>query len=510
MTDDGMLFPGERPRAATGIPPGGRTVAAVDLGSNSFHMLVARAEEGRIHVVDRLRDRVQFGAGLDGKQRIKRKAAQAALDALGRFGQRLRDVPSDAIRAVGTNTFRRARNAEEFLREAHEALGHPIEIISGREEARLVYQGVAHAQVQAPATRRLVIDIGGGSTECIVGEGLDVLESDSLHMGCVTYTMRFFPDGEITRSRLAEARTAAGVELHGIRRRYRTLGWDVAMGSSGTINAIEHLLRAGDNAASGITPKGLKGLRKDLRSAGHVTKLALPGLSPERASVLAGGVAVLSAAFDQFGIEEMHASPAALREGLLWDLIGRIQCDDLRDHTVRHFQRRFQVDLEQAARIERVALGLLDQVAEQWDLGDPDARKLLSWAARVHELGLSLARSGYHKHGAYLLRHADMPGFSQSDQENVAALVESHRQKVRVAPESSPRLMRLCVLLRVACRLNRSRTDRAPITIEAEGNPKGLTLSFPPDWLDGNPLTWADLADEATRLHDAGIALVCR
>jgi len=503
----GMLFKGVERRSRGGLPPEGRTIAAVDLGSNSFHMVVARVEGGGIHVMDRLRERVQLAAGIDKKGRLRKKAADRAIECLERFGQRLRHVPTDAVRAVGTNTFRRVQRGAAFLERAGDALGHPIEVVSGKEEARLVYQGVSRAQVRDAGTRLLVVDIGGGSTECIVGEGHEVLESDSLYMGCVSYSLRFFPDGAITRETLAEARTAAGLELDPIRRRFRALGWEVALGSSGTINAVERVLAANGLGEESITPRGLKKLRKAMRTAGHVDKLALEGLSPERAAVFAGGVAILSAVFDQFGVERMAASSAALREGLLWDLIGRIQCDDLRDNTIRHFQRRFQVDQEQAACVERAALGLLDQVGRDWDLADPMARKHLAWAARVHELGLAIARSGYHKHGAYLIRHADMPGFSKEDQEFVAGLVENHRRKLRVAPEFPRRSLRLAALLRLACRLNRSRSSERPSRPLARARDKRLELEFPEDWLHLNPLTWADLADEARRLAPAGIEL---
>lgn len=494
----------------------GRTVAAVDLGSNSFHMVVARWAGGRLHVVDKLRERVALAEGLDAKRRLSGEAQERAIACLERFGQRLAEMPADSVRAVGTNTIRSMRKGREFLTRAQEALGHDIDVIPGREEARLIYQGVAHDILHGVGEiegRRLVVDIGGGSTECVLGERLDVLECDSLFMGCVSFTQRFFRGGKLSRGRMDRARIAARRELEPIRRRYRTIGWDHAIGASGTIRAVERILVALGWTQRHIRADDLRRLRKQIQSSGKIESLDLPGLSEERRLVIAGGVAVLSGVFDSFGIEEMETSDNALREGLLYDLLGRIHHEDLRDHTVRRFQERTHVDRDQATRVERVALHLLDVVGESWELADPLDRKLLAWAAQIHEGGLAIARSGYHKHGAYVVGHSDMPGFSREDQAALATIVRTHRRKLSpelfdaVAPAHRRRVLRLTVLLRLARRLCRGRGSRPPVPESVRADGDEIELTFPAGWLDHHPLTRADLDEERELLAAAGVVL---
>jgi exopolyphosphatase/guanosine-5'-triphosphate,3'-diphosphate pyrophosphatase len=487
-------------------------VAAVDLGSNSFHMVVARLVHGQLQFVDRLRDRVALAAGLDADHRLAPEARDRALASLQRFGQRLRDFPPGTVRAVGTNTLRQARDSAAFMAQASELLGHPIEIISGREEARLVYLGVAHDVEQAEG-RRLVVDIGGGSTECILGERFEPLVADSLYMGCVTWSRRFFPDGQITRDGMREAEIAARLELSSIEQRYKTVGWQAALGSSGTITAMDDILRATGSPEAGITLKGLRRIRKALLAAGHTSRVSLPGMPADRAPVLAGGLAILVAIFEGLEVAEMTAAHAALREGLLYDLLGRIRHEDVRDRTIERLQASYHVDVHHAARVERTALGLLRVVADDWGLAGPEAQRFLTWAARLHEIGLSIAYSGYQKHGAYIVENADMPGFSRDDQLLLAALIQGHRRKLLrerfkgVSPGRLPVALRLCVLLRLAVRLNRNRTAR-PLHIEALRVRKDrVELTFPPAWLDEHPLTRADLEAEATLLAPAGFEL---
>ena len=491
-------------------------MAAVDLGSNSFHMVVARWVAGRLHIVDRLRDHVALAAGLDEESRLSAGAQTRALGCLERFGQRLAEMPADAVRAVGTNTIRSMRGGDAFLAGAQQALGRPIDVISGREEARLIYLGVAHDVrhgVGALHGRRLVVDIGGGSTECVLGDSLDVTECDSLFMGCVSYTKRFFGDGKVSRGRMDRARIAARRELEPIHRHYKTIGWDHAIGASGTIRAVERILVASGWTQRHITAKGLRRLRKQLTTLGRIESFDLPELSAERRDVIAGGVAVLSAVFDSLDIEEMETSDNALREGLLYDLLGRMGHEDVRDETVRRVQERTHVDRDQAARVERVALHLLDLVAETWKLHDPLDRKLLAWAARIHEGGLAIGRSGYHKHGAYVVTHSDLPGFAREDQAVLATLIRTHRRKIHadlfepVSASRRKRVLRLAVLLRIARRLCRSRGARPPIPESVVASGETIELHFPTAWLDDHPMTRVDLDEEQALLSAAGIRL---
>ncbi|HEY3495374.1 MAG TPA: exopolyphosphatase, partial [Polyangiaceae bacterium] len=438
------------------------TVAGVDLGSNSFHMIVARVDAGQLHVVDRLRERVRLAQGLDAEKNLTPAAMERALACLNRFGQRVRDLPQGAVRAAGTNTLRQARNSAEFLERAGELLGHPIEIIAGREEARIIYLGVAHS-VPADDGRRLVIDIGGGSTECILGEGFESVATESLFMGCVSYTTRFFASGKLERDDFRRAETAAMLELRSLEYRYKTLGWQTCYGSSGTALAIAEILNGPGFGEQGVTRKGLKKLRAALCEAGHVNRLDLPGLDPDRALVLPGGLAILMAAFKSLGIEKMEPAFGALREGLLYDLLGRVGHEDVRERTIRWLAERNHVDTGHAARVERTALYCLDQVAPAWTLDRSEARHYLIWAARLHEIGLEIAHTGYHRHGAYIIENADMPGFSKDEQKMLAAIVHAHRRKFRreafatLNAGRSHVAIRLALLFRLAYCLNRSR-----------------------------------------------------
>ncbi|QDU67241.1 exopolyphosphatase [Engelhardtia mirabilis] len=486
--------------------------AAVDLGSNSFHMLIARVVDDELLIVDRLREPVRLAAGFDENNRLRRSARERALECLDRFGHRLADVPRSNVRVVGTNTLRKARNTRSFLRHAEEALRHPIEIISGQEEARLVYLGVAH-DLSDDGGRRLVVDIGGGSTECVIGRRFEPLLRDSLHMGCVSFSQRYFDNGELTRERFRAAELAAGLELQGLQESYRALGWEDAAGSSGTINSIGRIIDEAGWEGGGITYANLKNLRREMIAAGHIDQLVLPGLTPDRTPVLAGGLAILKAIFSSLRIERMQLSSFALREGLLYDLIGRIRHEDVRDRTIQRMQERYQVDRNQASRIERTAIRALRQVAAIWELDEEQAGRFLSWAAQLHEIGLALNHSGYHKHGAYLVANSDLPGFSRDDQELLAVMVRAHRRKLTkqmfaaLGPGTARKALQLTTLLRLSVLLHRSRRVEAlpPLVLRAARS--ALALDLPPGWLDAQPLARADLAVEASQLAAVGFDL---
>jgi exopolyphosphatase/guanosine-5'-triphosphate,3'-diphosphate pyrophosphatase len=388
--------------------------AAVDLGSNSFHLIVARHEHGQLQVIDRLREMVRLAAGLDDEGNLVGHARDRALDCLARFGERLSGIPREHVRALATNTLRRVRDPRPFLLLAETALGHPIEVISGHEEARLVYLGVAH-DLAASARRRLVIDIGGGSTELIVGIGDRPEILDTIAAGCVNVSDTFFANGKITRSKLKAAQTAVALELRPVRDTYRGAGWEEVVGSSGTIRAVARILHESGWASRGVTRQGLKRLRHTLEDAGKASRLELPGLSEERKAVFPGGVAVLSACFRNIEIQEMEASEYALREGALFDLIGRVRHSDPREASVAALAARYGVDMDQAERVRSTALRGFAQVSSAWGMSD-QLRQLLGWGAQLHELGLAIAHTDYHRHGAYLAQHSTLNGFSREEQ----------------------------------------------------------------------------------------------
>jgi exopolyphosphatase/guanosine-5'-triphosphate,3'-diphosphate pyrophosphatase len=487
-------------------------IAAVDLGSNSFHMIVARPTGGQFQVVDRLREPVRLGAGLDARSRLTEEARARALDCLQRFGQRLRALPHRNVRVLGTNTLRKARQAQDFIVAAEQALGHPVEVISGIEEARLIYLGVSH-DLADDGSRRLVVDIGGGSTELIVGEHYEPIRLESLYMGCVGMSVEYFPHGAINKDNMRRARVAAQRELEGIAHGYRALGWQQAVGASGTIKAVARILQEQSWSESGITAAGLKKLRKALVNAAHVDRLNLKGLSAERAPVLPGGVAVVSGIFDALDIERMEVSEGALREGALYDLLGRIGHEDVRDRTVALMAERYRVDREQALRVERTAVACLRQVDVPWGLQNEEHELILRWASRLHEVGLAVAHNQFHKHGAYLARYSDLPGFSRDQQQMLAVLIRGHRRKFpiqlcRELPDDDARVaMRLCVLLRLGALLHRSRSDQPLPDFRLRADDNALELAFPEDWLDRHALTAADLDEEARFLAAAGVDL---
>jgi exopolyphosphatase/guanosine-5'-triphosphate,3'-diphosphate pyrophosphatase len=490
----------------------GDLLAAIDIGSNSFHMVVARYVLGQLRTVDRLREMVRLAEGLDDKRGLRPDVRQRALECLSRFGQRLRDIPPHRVRAVATNTVRQLALPQAFLMPAETALGHAIEVVSGREEARLVYLGVAHAQPPKPDHLRLVIDIGGGSTECIIGAGLDALERESLQAGCVTSTRRFFPDGKLTKKRWKDALTEITGEFQQFAGVYRHLGWDEALGSSGTNKAISEICAALKLTKGAITAEALPQLRDRLLAAGHVDAIELPALSDERRPIIAGGILVLEAAFNALGLQRMAVSKAALREGVLHDMIGRGSGTDPRDASVHALMQRYGIDPVQAARVEVTALQLFERVALAWSL-DPDDRLMLAWAARLHELGLAIAHSQYQVHGAYVLEHSDIAGFSQQEQRMLAALVRTHRRRIpKSAFDALPeRLLlasrRSAALLRLAVLLHRSHEpDELPeLRLLAEG--ETLTLRLPPGWLDARPLLRSDLASETDAFVGLGVRL---
>ena len=485
-------------------------LAAVDLGSNSFHLQVGRVVEGQIYSLDSLREVVRLGGGLTSEKRIDRATQTRALETLERFGERLRGLPRNAVRAVGTNALRVAKNAPQFLRDARAALGFPIEVIAGREEARLIYLGVAHSTPPAPQRapyRRLVVDIGGGSTEFIVGQGLEPLLTESLYMGCVSFSLAYFPEGKVEKSRMKKAELAARQELSGIVREYRALGWEEAIGSSGTARALETILHENGFADEGITREGLDRLRSLLIKHERADPGRIAGLRKDRAPVLPGGVAIMLSVLDELGIEKMTVSEGALRHGVLYDLLGRVQHKDMREATVAQFMRRYHVDPAQAERVRLLALRIFDSI-EKKEEQEAD-RMLLDWAARLAEVGLSVAHAQYHKHSAYILQNADMPGFSRMEQQRLARVVLAQRGKLAKIQDEGLEGSdwTLVFALRMAALALRSRTDAKLPLMRATGDGAGYAVDLPQSWLEDNPLTASALETESDHWKSIGMRL---
>ena len=464
-------------------------IAAVDLGSNSFRLQVARVEDDHIYPLDSLKETVRLAAGLNDDKSLSEDAQERALTSLKRFGERLRGMPVDSVRAVGTNTLRVAKDSDAFLRKAQKALGFPIEVVAGQEEARLIYLGVAHG-LPLKRDRRLVVDIGGGSTECIIGRGFQPVRMESLYMGCVGFSQRYFGDGKLSAKAFKEAETAAATELETIVHDFTPDEWKDAIGSSGTARAIAEVLEAAHPSSSGITPMGMAWIKDKLISTGDLRKLDLPGLREDRKPVFAGGFAIMSAVFRQLRIEAMHTTECGLRDGVLWDMLGRIQHRDVRDTTVKQFMRRYHADHPQAMRVEKLSANLFKQLAAQHS--DPQhVYPDLAWAARLHEIGVSISYPNYHKHSAYILSNADMPGFSKMEQALLARWVLGCRGSLtKVAPliDSAEHWLPL-LALRLAVLLQRGRMVTRLGEVRLDYSGKEFVLGIDAGWLERNPLT---------------------
>lgn len=489
-----------------------KVFAAVDLGSNSFHMIVAQMDHGHLTILDRLRETVRMGAGLDEQKFLIHDAQERALDCLQRFGQRLRNMSPDGIRIVGTNTLRVAKNSRDFVVAAQQALGHRVEIIGGREEARLIYLGVANA-LEAGEENRLVVDIGGGSTEIITGKGFKSSHRESLHVGCVSLSTDIMAKGKLKKKWVKAAEMAAELAIQPVASMFRRAGWDRAIGCSGTIKSIRAAVQEQGWCDQGITYESLQKLRQALTHFDEIEQLKELGVSADRRPIFVSGLAILWAVFDLLHLDRMDVSDEALREGVLYDLIGRVQHTDVRENTVQSLLRRWAVDEAHAARVCQTAEKYFALVAHDWGLELPNGDSMLRWSALLHEIGLLISHGQYHKHGAYVVGNADLSGFSRQDQAILAALVRGHRRSfpmeifqmlndVNIEP-----VIRLCVLLRLAVLMHRDRSDSANPVIEFIAQDKNLHLRFPSGWLEQNPLTLIDLEQEARYLKPASVNL---
>ena len=469
--------------------------AAVDLGSNSFHMVIARVQDERVEIIDREKEMIQLARGVNADGHLSASAQKRALACLARFAERLRDIPRDQVRAVGTKTLRSAQHIKNFLKAAEATLGVPIQIISGFEEARLVYTGLAHS-VSDDHNQRLVIDIGGGSTELIIGKDYEPRCLESLSVGCVTFTEQFFGEtGRVTPARFHKAWLAACTEIETVRKLYLKTGWKIVYGTSGTVKAIADLVQARDGGAL-ISAEALDWLAGEVQA----NRSVLQDVPELRRSVLPAGIAILKALFDQLKIDCVHVGDAALKEGLLYDSIGRLGDQDSRFGTVKNLQEQYKVDVDHAERVAQTAVALWRQI-DGPQLPRVSRTKILKWAAQLHEIGMSISHSSHHHHGYYILRNSDLAGFGRYEQYILANLVRAQRKSLyedkfeEMDEQTMTALTPLIVCLRLAILLHRRREglDIVPGLDKQDGE---YRLKFPKKWLAAHPLTLAGLEQE--------------
>lgn len=489
----------------------GTLLAAVDLGSNSFRLEIGRFEHGHIQRVEYLKETVRQGGGLDEERNLSLEAMQRGWDCLARFAERLAGFQRAHVRGVATQTLREAANRDVFLERAREILGFPIDVISGPEEARLIYQGVVHLLPQSDE-RRLVIDIGGRSTELILGQGYRSEQLASYRVGSVNWSMQFFASGRLSASAFHAAEVAARAVLDEALLRFKPGTWDMAYGSSGTVGAVSDVLSAAGWPAGEITAEGLDWLRDRLVQAGSVDKIRGVGIKEERRDVIGGGLSVLRALFSLFKLKSLSAAQGALRQGVLFDLIDREDANtDARSSTVERLARRFAVDEEQAARVTRTALTLYRQLIGPARGAEAERRlRKLGWAARLHEIGTAISHSSYHRHGSYILDHAEAPGFAEPELHHMSQLVLGHRGKLRKLdvdlrdPETVQPL--LCLRLAVILCHARRAPDLRGMALAPKARGLGYVLHTRAGWAQAYPQSAHLLDEEAAQWRQAGAA----
>ncbi|HCT7942293.1 exopolyphosphatase [Raoultella ornithinolytica] len=476
--------------------------AAVDLGSNSFHMVIARVVDGAMQIIGRLKQRVHLADGLDENSVLSDEAIARGLNCLSLFAERLQGFSPSSVCIVGTHTLRQAANAAEFLKRAEKVIPYPIEIISGNEEARLIFMGVEHTQPERG--RKLVIDIGGGSTELVIGEDFEPRLVESRRMGCVSFSQIYFPGGTINKENFQRARLSAVQKLETLAWQFRIQGWNVALGASGTIKAAQEVLVAMGEKDGFITPERLEMLVDEVLKYKNFDALSLPGLSEERKAVFAPGLAILCGVFDALAIKELRLSDGALREGVLYEMEGRFRHQDIRSRTAQSLANQYNIDREQARRVLETTTHIFEQWQEQNPkLDNPNLSALLKWAVMLHEVGLNINHSGMHRHSAYILQNSDLPGFNQEQQMLMATLVRYHRKAIKL--DDLPRFtlfkkkqfLPLIQLLRLGILLNNQRqATTTPPTLRLKTEANHWTLIFPHDWFSQNALVLLDLEKE--------------
>jgi exopolyphosphatase/guanosine-5'-triphosphate,3'-diphosphate pyrophosphatase len=489
-------------------------VAALDLGSNSFHLVVARIVADSVQTLHKVKIRVRLAEGLDKNNVLDDAAVERGIQALESLSDSLKGFNPDTVRIVATNTLRKASNAKVFIKQARKVLPYPIEVIAGIEEARLIYQGVAHTVEDKG--RRLIVDIGGGSTEFIIGEGFAPKLLRSLQLGCVAYNKRFFKQGELKLKVFNKAITSAQQELEFIARRYTKLGWQACICTSGTAKAITLVAEELEleNISQGITYQHLTQIMDYCCETGSINNLNLTSIGEDRTQVFAAGLAIMIAIFKSLNIEQFGFSPAALREGVIYEMEDRLQHKDIRERTADSLATRYDVDIEQAKRVLSTTQLIYENVAKSWKIKNKELQSLLGWAALLHEVGLQINSRGVQRHSAYVLLNAEMPGFNQEQQILISTLVRFHRKKIRVTDieefsyYDSQQIYKLIALLRLGTLLNIRRQDDILPELDFRLDDAELTIVFPEDWLDNDALFRADLETEIGYLNALGIKLV--
>jgi exopolyphosphatase/guanosine-5'-triphosphate,3'-diphosphate pyrophosphatase len=483
--------------------------AAIDLGSNSFHMLVVRYTDGSVQTMAKIKRKVRLAAGLDEKGNLSREAMLRGWDCLSLFAERLQDIPTENIRIVGTAALRSAVNVSVFLERAKQILGHDIEIIPGEEEACTIYQGVAHTS--GGKGQRLVVDIGGASTELIIGEGFKSEALVSLSMGCVTWLEQYFKDRELSEANFNRAIEGAKQTLNPILKRYVDLGWEVCVGASGTVQALQEIM-VEQGMDEVITHAKLKRLQHQAMQYSHLEELDIKGLTLERALVFPSGLSILIAIFEQLNIESMTLAGGALREGLVYGMIAEMKESDIRLRTIKSVQARCQIDQTYAHQVTQCALNLLLQCGDQQWLIEPQAKMLLTTATELHEVGMSIGFKKDGQHSAYLIKNLDLPGFTQAQKHLIAELLRRYREQITTLPEqhavSATSASRLLRILRLAVIICHRRDQSVLPTVSLVAKDDQLTLNISAQWLTQNPLTHAELRLESTRQTDIGWPLI--
>ncbi|MFT4938532.1 MAG: exopolyphosphatase/guanosine-5'-triphosphate,3'-diphosphate pyrophosphatase [Paraglaciecola sp.] len=489
-------------------------VAALDIGSNSFHLVVARIMAGSVQILHRVKQKVRLAEGLDKEDMLSEEAQQRGLQTLEVIAESLQGIETENVRIVATYTLRKARNAKEFIKAARKILPYPIEVISGAEEARLIYLGVAHTNHDDG--QRLVIDIGGGSTEFIIGEGFNTKMLRSLQMGCVSYTKRFFKNGQLNAETFNKAITHAQQELEMIDKKFSQLGWNSCIGCSGTIRTVIELTQQ-LNSTKGENHVSLSDLDTLIElccTAGKSENLQLQGLTEDRQPVFAAGLAILTAIFKSLQINEMSFSPAALREGVLYEMEEQLTQPDIRQRSAESVATRYDIDIEHAKRVLATTMAVYRRCKKDWQLEHKELKSMLEWAALLHEVGMQINSRGIQRHSGYILQNLDLPGFNQEQQNLLATLVRFHRKKIRSQeiPEFSlhqaNKVNKLIAILRLGVLLNIKRQDDILPKIEITTQNKKLCLSFPQDWLSQKPIFSADLEREVEYVKELGVELI--
>ena len=490
----------------------GEYYAAIDLGSNSFHMVIVHVINGSVQIVGKIKQKVRLAAGLNEQMELDHLSIERGLNCLRSFAERLEDIPRSNVKVVATATLRLAVNAGEFLQRGEEVLGMPITVISGEEEARQIYLGVAYTSANQGSS--LVIDIGGASTEIIFGNDMNPVTMTSLDMGCVTFMERHFTDGQLAAECFDNAQAAANQLLEPVREEFLCFDWRNCLGASGTPQAIVEIL-VNQGISDSIRLDYLYELRRQCIECGCMDKLKIDGLSDARRAIFPSGLAILICLFEQLQIKEMNISGGALREGLIYGMLDSMQNNDRRAQTLNQTMQRFRIDVVHARNVHGVAKTLCDQVCQQTGICNFDTNAVLEAASMLHELGLHIDYKLYHQHGAYVLSHIDLPGYTQLQKTTIRDLVQGHRQTIEIDnfagyhPGVKPMIINLLRTLRVAAVLciRRANLDIPEFELIIEGD--HWRLSFPEGWLKTHPLLSAELSNESWLQHKAGWELSC-